>query len=157
MAGEESRRPQFVRIPEFLGLAAGEVHNPSLGLGRDRGLLAGPGPIIKRRNWTISERPLNTALNGLMVHPHVLRHRKKDGSSRYASNIPARSTRLADSVRERAIAPNSAKSSSQIANSIACRHAVMSLTLPANQSRNLEPMSENVNPPRMMGFTESMY
>ena len=77
MAGEEPRCPQFVRIPEFLGLAAGEVHNPSLGLGRDRGLLAGPRSIIERRNWTISERPLNTALNGLMVHPHALRHRKK--------------------------------------------------------------------------------
>src|SRR5215475_7789838 len=44
--------------PEFLGLAAGEIHNPSLGLGRDRGLLAGPGSITERRNWTISERPL---------------------------------------------------------------------------------------------------
>src|SRR6516164_7690026 len=60
---------------------------------------------------------------------------KKDGSSRYASSIRARSTRLAGSVRERAIAPNSAKSFSPIANSIACRHAVMSSTLSANQSR----------------------
>src|SRR5262249_42021332 len=60
---------------------------------------------------------------------------KKDGSSRYASSIRARSTRLAGSVRERAIAPNAAKSSSPIANSIACRHAVMSSTLSANQSR----------------------
>src|SRR5215471_929761 len=60
---------------------------------------------------------------------------KKDGSSRYANSIRARSTRLAGSVRERAIAPNSAKSVSPIANSIACRHAVMSSTLSANQSR----------------------
>src|SRR6516165_6117491 len=60
---------------------------------------------------------------------------KKDGSSRYANSIRARSTRLAGSVRERAIAPNAAKSFSPIANSIACRHAVMSSTLSANQSR----------------------
>src|SRR6516165_8504729 len=60
---------------------------------------------------------------------------KKEGSSRYANSIRARSTRLAGSVRERAIAPNSTKSFSPIANSIACRHAVMSLTLSANQSR----------------------
>src|SRR5215471_13083858 len=60
---------------------------------------------------------------------------KKDGSSRYANSIRARSTRLAGSVRERAIAPNAAKSVSPIANSIACRHAVMSSTLSANQSR----------------------
>ena len=79
MAGEESRRPQFVRIPEFLGLAAGEVHDPSLGLGRDRGLLAGTGSIIERRHWAIGQRSLNTALNRLMVHPHILRHRKKGG------------------------------------------------------------------------------
>jgi hypothetical protein len=43
-------------------------------------------------------------------------------------SIRARSTRLAGSVRERAIAPNFAKSFSPIANSIACRHAVMSST-----------------------------
>src|SRR6516164_1518297 len=60
---------------------------------------------------------------------------KKEGSSRYASSIRARSTRLAGSVRERAIAPNAAKSFSPMANSIACRHAVMSSTLSANQSR----------------------
>ena len=42
MAGEQSRRPQFVGIAEFLGLAAGEVHNPCLGLGGDRRLPAGP-------------------------------------------------------------------------------------------------------------------
>src|SRR6516165_6926709 len=55
-----------------------------------------------------------------MVHPHVLRHRKKGGVL---------------SVRQQAIAPNAAKSFSPIANSIACRHAVMSSTLSANQSR----------------------
>src|SRR6516225_4028371 len=60
---------------------------------------------------------------------------KKEGSSRYATSIRARSTRLADSVRERAIALNAAKSFSPMANSIACRHAVMSATLSANQSR----------------------
>src|SRR5262252_1263848 len=60
---------------------------------------------------------------------------KKDGSSRYANSIRARSTRLAGSVREPAIVPNCAKSFSPIANSIACRHAVMSSTLSANQRR----------------------
>ena len=135
MAGEESRCPQFVRIPEFLGLAAGEVHNPSLGFGRDRGLLAGPGSIIERRHRAIGQRSLNTALNRLMVHPDVLRHRKKGGVLSVRQQHRARSTRLAGSVRERAIALNAAKSFSPMANSIACRHAVMSATLSANQSR----------------------
>src|SRR6516164_1105228 len=60
---------------------------------------------------------------------------KKEASSRYASSIRARTTRLAGSIRERAIAPNAAKCFSPMANSIACRHAVMSATLSANQSR----------------------
>ena len=35
MAGQQPRRPQFVGIAEVLGLAAGEVDNPCLGLGGD--------------------------------------------------------------------------------------------------------------------------
>jgi hypothetical protein len=53
--------------------------------------------------------------------------------------------------------PNFAKSFSPIANSIACRHAVMSSTSLRIKAERLEPTSENVNPPHMMGFTESMY
>src|SRR5208282_1469751 len=64
MAGEQSRRPQFVRIAELLGLAAGEVDNPCLGLGGDRRLPAGPraivepaiGPLASARStqrWTV--------------------------------------------------------------------------------------------------------
>jgi hypothetical protein len=87
------------------------------------GLLAGPGSIIERRNWTISERPLNTALNGLMVHPHALRHRKKGWviSVRQQHSRPLHPAR-----RFRSRAGN---------NLIACRHAVMRSTLSANQSR----------------------
>ena len=82
MAGEQSRRPQFVRIAEFLGLAAGKVHNPCLGLGGNRRLLAGSRPIVKRCHRTIDQRPLDAALDGLMVHPHGPPHRKKGGLSR---------------------------------------------------------------------------
>jgi hypothetical protein len=59
-----------------------------------------------------------------MMHPHGPSHLKK-----------RRSTRLAGSDRERAIAPNAAKSSALIANSIACRHAAMTSTPAPNQSR----------------------
>src|SRR5271166_2611156 len=65
MAGEQSRRPQFVGIAEFLGLAAGEVDNPCLGLGGDRRLPAGPRAIVERPHWAIGQRPLDTALDGL--------------------------------------------------------------------------------------------
>src|SRR6267142_550 len=49
VAGEKSRRPQFVGIAELLGLAAGQIHYPSLRLGRDRRLPTGAWSIIKRR------------------------------------------------------------------------------------------------------------
>jgi hypothetical protein len=92
MAGEEPRRPQFVRIPEFLGLAAGEVHDPSLGLGRDRGLLAGPGPIIERRHWAIGHSsPLNTALiNSALIAAtaHGTFHLTASGNSTFLGPRP---------------------------------------------------------------------
>ncbi len=50
MAGEQPRRPQFVGIAEVLGLAAGEVDNPCLGLGGGRRLPAGPRSIVERRH-----------------------------------------------------------------------------------------------------------
>ena len=77
MAGEKSRRPQFVRIVEFLGLAAGEICNPCLGLSGDGWLLAKPRPILERRHRTIGQRPLNAALSSLMVHSQSLSHRKE--------------------------------------------------------------------------------
>ena len=77
MTGEQTRRPQLVRIAEFLGLAAGKVHHPCLGLGRDRRLLAGSWQILERGHRTIGQRPLNAALNSLMVHTHSPPHSKK--------------------------------------------------------------------------------
>jgi hypothetical protein len=69
VAGEKSCRPQFVRIAEFLGLAAGEIHNPCLGLGGDLRLPAGPRQVVERRQRTADRRPLNAALNSLMMPP----------------------------------------------------------------------------------------
>src|SRR5271166_1155380 len=48
-----------------------------LGLGGDRRLLAGPRPIIERRQRTQDQRPLDTALNGLMVRADRPSHLKK--------------------------------------------------------------------------------
>ena len=62
VAGEKSRRPQFVRVAEFLGLAAGEIRNPCLGLDGDLRLSAGPRQIVERRQRTAGRRPLNAAL-----------------------------------------------------------------------------------------------
>src|SRR5215469_3897714 len=47
MAGEKARRPQFVRVAEFLGLTASQVFYPSLGFSGDRRCLAGRRPVIE--------------------------------------------------------------------------------------------------------------
>jgi hypothetical protein len=77
MAGEQTRRPQFVRIAKFLGLAAGEIHHPRLGFGGDCRLPSWARQIVKRRDRTIGERPLNAAPDRLVMHTHGLPGRKK--------------------------------------------------------------------------------
>jgi hypothetical protein len=70
---------------------------------------------------------------------------KKDGSSRHASKICARSTRLARSVRDRAIETNLTKSSAPIDNSIARRQAVMTFH-PAPPEVRVQEIMDRVNP-----------
>ena len=77
MAGEKARRPQFVRIAKLLGLATSEIYHPGFGLRRDCRLTTWPRQIVERRDRTMSQRPFNTALDSLMVHPRSLCHRKE--------------------------------------------------------------------------------
>ena len=77
MAGQKPRRPQFMRIAQFLRLAAGQRHQPRLGLDRDRRLLARARAIIERRQRAFGHGPLDAALDGLMMQPERLAHRKK--------------------------------------------------------------------------------
>ena len=64
-----------------------------------------------------------------MMHPQSLTHRKERGVLPVSQQHSRCSTRLAGSVRERAIETSLAKSSSPIDNSIARRRAVMILNL----------------------------
>ena len=118
-----------MRIAQFLRLATGQIYQPGLGLGRDGRLLTRLRPVVECCQRTIGDRPLDAALDGLMMHPESPAHSDNDGSSRYASSMRARSTRLAGSVRDRAIAVSRAKSSSSIDNSKTCRHAVRIFSL----------------------------
>ena len=61
MASQQSRRPQFVRIAQFLR-SAGQRHQACLGLGGDRRLLARSRAIIECRHRAIGHRPVNAAL-----------------------------------------------------------------------------------------------
>src|SRR5215475_8576679 len=77
MACEKARRPQFVRVAEFLGLTAGQVFNPSLSFSGDRRCLAGRRPVIEGCHRAFDCGPLHAALGRLMVHPRGTRHCKK--------------------------------------------------------------------------------
>src|ERR1700716_506343 len=77
MARQKTRRPQLVRIAVILGLVARQRHQPGLGLRRNRWLLARSGAVIKRHQRSISQRPLDAALDRLMMHAQSLSHGKK--------------------------------------------------------------------------------
>ena len=64
---------------QFLRLAAGQRHQPCPGLGGDRRLLARSRAIIECRHRTIGHRPLNAALDGLMMHTQCMSYRKERG------------------------------------------------------------------------------
>src|SRR5215204_1518492 len=82
MAGQKPGRPQFVRIAKILGLAACQRRQPCLGFHRDRRLLARVTAIVQRRHGALNRRPLNAALDRLMM-PTA----KNDGSFQYPSRI----------------------------------------------------------------------
>src|SRR5258708_27775434 len=69
MAGEKSRRPQFVRIAEFLGLAAGEIRNPCLCLGGDLRLPSRPRHGGQRPPPAPGPPPPHTPPQPLVIRP----------------------------------------------------------------------------------------
>jgi hypothetical protein len=85
-----------------LALRQARFTTQALASARDRGLPT--GSIIERRHRAIGQRPLNTALNGLMVHPHVLCHRKNREDD--AGEGPERLDRLAEGQSRQGIGGN---------------------------------------------------
>ena len=77
MAGQQPRRPQFVRVAVLLGLVARQRHQPGLGLRRDHRLLARSRSVVECRQRTIGYRPLDAALNRLMMHAKSSSHGKE--------------------------------------------------------------------------------
>jgi hypothetical protein len=135
MAGEQPRGPQFVRIAQFLRLPARQRCQPGFRFQRDRRLPAGPRAIIQRGHRAFGHRPLDAALDRLMVQSERLAHREK----RRAFPITQQDARALDpalgSVRDRAIILNFSTSESPSDNSIARRHAAISLN-PSSQSHS---------------------
>src|SRR4030095_13614059 len=77
MACQQPCRPQLMRIAVLLGLVARQRHQPSLGLRRDRRLLARSRSLVEGRQRAIGQRPLDAALNRLMMQAESLPHRKE--------------------------------------------------------------------------------
>src|SRR5215472_16187720 len=74
MAGQQPCCPQLVRITVLLGLLARQRHQPSLGLRRNRRLLAWSRPVVECRQWAIGQRPFEAALDSLMMSAKSLPH-----------------------------------------------------------------------------------
>ena len=125
VTSQKPRRPQFVRIAQVLRLAAGQRDQPCPGLGSDRRLLARPGTIVERRHWTVGQRPLNAALDRLMMHPQSLTHRK-EREVPPVSQQHSRSLDPARRLRSRACYRNEPRqilfSDRQLNRSSPCRH-----------------------------------
>src|SRR5882757_5612316 len=77
MPRQQPRRPQLVRIAHILGLAAGQVHQPCLGIRRDDRLLARSRSIVERHQRAVSQGSLDTAFNRLMVRTNGVPNRVK--------------------------------------------------------------------------------
>src|SRR5262249_53719298 len=110
MLGEKPCRPQFMRIAELLGLAAGQINEPRLGFQRDCWFAAWSRPTVERGKRTLNHRPFDATLHGLVMQSERLAYGKKRRVFRYASKIRARATRPAASLRDCAIDLNFAVS-----------------------------------------------
>src|SRR5207244_9385587 len=67
VAGEKPRRPQFMRIAQFLRLPARQRRQPCFGFDGDRRLLARARAIVQRCHRTFDHGPFYATLNGLMM------------------------------------------------------------------------------------------
>ena len=151
------RRPQFVRVAEFLGLAAGEIRYPRLGLGGDPPRSARPLQIVERGQRTIGHGPLNAALNSLMMHPHPPPRREKRGVVPVGQQHPRPldPTRLLRSrPRNRTQRRQIILANRQVDRTPQTRHRLPSLV--PNQTERLTVSSRKRNPMHMIGFMESI-
>src|SRR5882724_8137188 len=77
MTCQKPRRPQFVRIAVLSGLVTRQGYQPSLSLRCDRRLLARMRSVIECRQRAKSQRPLDAALDCLMMHTKALPDREE--------------------------------------------------------------------------------
>ena len=74
---QKPRRPQLMRIAVLLGLVARQRHQPGFGRRRDHRLVALSRPVVECRQRAIGYRPLDAALDRLMMDAKFLSHGKE--------------------------------------------------------------------------------
>jgi len=151
MAGEKSRRPQFVRIAEFFGLAAGEIRNPCPGLGGDPRLPAGPPPADRRPAPARSSAEQSDDAPPSPAPPQ----RTTDPPGKPAASAPARpdSPFPFATAQPRAMPPSPPRQSP--VRTPAADPPSPSSSFP-NQTERLQARSGKMNPTHTIGFMESM-
>src|SRR5271166_5001993 len=68
MAGQQPRRPEFVRMSHVLGLLAGKGHQPRARFHRNFRFSAGPRTVVERRHNAEPRRTRQATLDGLVRH-----------------------------------------------------------------------------------------
>ena len=88
VCGQQSCRPQLVRIPQFLRLLAGQRHQPSPCLRGNGWVAAGARSIVQGFDQPQFRRPSKTSRYRLRRHPDRARHRIGRGLCQILQNDP---------------------------------------------------------------------
>jgi hypothetical protein len=122
----------------------------------DTPLLARSRAIIECRHRTIGQRPLNAALDGLMMHTQSMTYRKERGVFPVRQQHPC----TLDPARRLRSRPRYRNQPRPIDNSIACRQAVMTFNhlqpRSCESEARVQVVMDHVNPAQMISSKESM-
>jgi len=160
VARQQPRRPELVRIPQLLGLLAGQRDQPRACLIGDRCGLAGTRAVLECRHHTKPNRAIETAQHGLMRHPDCLAHRmcrrvRAIGQQHPRSRNPAR--RFRARPRDPLQPADLFVSDRYLDNPPWCRHRRRAIMLRVELTSPYNMWCHSGNPAQRVGFMESVY
>ena len=125
MRGQQTGRPQLVRVTELRRLRASQPDKPGSGLRRNRRIASRARAVVQRRQHPQFGGALQTPRHRLLAHPHRARHGIGRRLVEIGQNNAARSTRFAGSVRDREISTSARRWSASTDKAIIRRAATM--------------------------------
>jgi len=154
MACQQPRRPQLMRIAVVLGLVASQRHQPSFGFRCNRWLLARSRSIIKCRERAVGHRPLDAALDRLMMRAKLLSNRTERwsltiGQQHLGSYHPTR--RLGPRARKSRQCPHLVVTYRKLDRSPPSRHDTAPRSISCEQG-----IRQSINRSMNAGFMESI-